>query len=175
VGGITYLDSVYVLEKNDTLAKPIYNANPATLPACDSSGDSDYPGNNGNGQGQGNNKCQFDVDPPSGQKANDKGLRVRTISGIINLKRTITDGVAFGTTTPANGATRQVTIQYRLNDNSGKALQKITVQLVYYNKVSDIPTALKNEVAAKRNNILTYRIVNGKPRPPLLIIAGFAR
>jgi hypothetical protein len=174
VGGITYLDSIYVLQNNDTLAMPIYNANPATPPVCDNSGDSDYPNNNGNGQGNGNNKCQFDVDPPKGQ-ANGNGLRVRTISGIINLKKTLADGVAFGTSTPANGATKTITVQYRLNDNSGKALQKISVQLVYYNKLSDIPASLKTEVATKRENFLHYRVVNGRPRPPLIIVTPLAQ
>jgi len=174
LGGITYLDSVYVLQNNDTLAIPIYNANPNTPPVCDNSGDTDYPGSNGNGQGNGNSKCQFDVDPPKGQ-ANDNGLKVRTISGIINLKKTLTDGKAFGSATPANGTTTKITVQYRLNDNSGKALQHIQVQLMYYNKVSDIPASLMNDVKNKRNNFLNYKIVNGRPRPPMLILAGFAQ
>ena len=174
VGGITYLDSVYILEHNDTLAMPIYNANPNTPPVCDNSNGSDYPPGVGNSNGQGNNKCQFDVDPPKGQ-ANGNGLRVRTISGIIDLKKTVTDGIAFGSSTPANGATKTITVQYRLNDNSGKALQRIAVQLVYYNKVSDIPASLKAEVATKRNNFFNYRVVNGRPRPPLIIITPLAQ
>jgi len=173
IGGITYLDSVYVLQNNDTLAFPIYNANPNTPPVCDNSGDTDYPGSNGNGQGNGNSKCQFDVDPPKGQ-ANGNGVKVRTISGIINLKKSVAAG-AFGSSTPANGATITQTIQYRLNDNSGKSLQKIKVQMVYYNKVSDIPASVMNDVRTKHNNFLNYKVVNGRPRPPMLIIAGFAQ
>jgi len=181
LGGITYVDSIYVLGNNDTLAIPYYNANPDAPPVCDGSDDTDYPGVNGNHGG--NNKCEFDDDndddngngladePPPGQQANGQGVRVRTLSGIINLKRTLQEGIAFGTN-PQNGDSKMVTIYYRLNDNSGKALQKIKVQLVYYNKASDIPATLKNEIATKRHNFLTYRLVNDKPRPPMLIITN---
>lgn len=172
LAGVTYLDSVYVLENNDTLAIPYYNANPSTPPVCDNSDDTDYPGN-GNGNGQGNNKCDFDVDlPPGQQKANDQGVRVRTISGVINLKKTLADG-AFGTN-PHNGDTKVVTIYYRLNDNSGKARQKIKVQLVYYTRLSDVPASLKNDIRKKRNSFLSYAEEYNKPRPPFLVIATLA-
>jgi hypothetical protein len=163
LAGITYVDSIYVLDKNDTLATPIYNSNPLTPPVCDNSDDTDYPGNGGHG----NTKCEFDIEP--GSNANQKGVRVRTISGIINLKKTLADG-AFGSTTPANGTTASVQLLYRLNDASAKALQRIQVQLVYYEHLSDVPTSLRNDITVKRNNFLNYRIVNGKPRPPLLVI-----
>jgi hypothetical protein len=161
IAGVTYIDSIYVLDKNDTLAKPIYNANPNTPPVCDNSADDDYPP-----FGQGNAKCYFD----DGGAANGKGVKVRTVSGIINLKKTITDGTAFGTTTPVNGQSTNVKIQYRLNDASSKAMQQINVQLVYYENLSDVPTSLQNEISTKRQNFFDFRIVNGKPRPPLLLI-----
>jgi hypothetical protein len=171
LAGITYLDSVYVLERNDTLARPYYNANPLTPPVCDNSDDTDYPGN-GNGKGQGDNQCDFDVNvPPGQQKANDQGVRVRTISGIINLKKTLADG-AFGPH-PQNGATKMVTVYYRLNDNSAKAQQKIKVQLVYYTHLSDVPMSLISEITTKRRNFLNYMVSN-KPRPPFLVIATYA-
>lgn len=168
VGGITYLDGIYVLDQQDTLAKPIFNANPFASPVCDNSNDTDYPDNNGNG----NNKCVFDNDAP-GQRANDQKLRVRTQSGIINLKKSVNDGL-FGKN-PKNGDTKNVQFRYQLNDASQKASQKISVQVVYYNKASDIPVTLQQEIASKRNSLFNYHIVKGKPRPPLLIIAGYAR
>ena len=168
LGGITYVDSIYVLSKGDTLAAPVFNANPLAGPPCDASDDSDYPDNNGNG----NAKCSFDDDAP-GQKANDQKLRVRTKSGIINLKKSIVDGI-FGPN-PKNGDSKKVRIIYQLNDNSKKAKQKLTVQVIYYDKVSNIPAALKTEVIAKRSNLMAYRVVNGRPRPPLLIIAGLSK
>jgi hypothetical protein len=168
VGGLTYMDGIYVLDQHDTLAKPIFNANPFASPVCDNSGDNDYPDNNGNG----NNKCAFDNDSP-GKRANDQKLRVRTISGIINLKRSVEDGL-FGKK-PKNGDAKRVQIKYSLNDASQKASQKIAVQVIYYDRLSDVPTSLKQEVTRKRNDLFNYHIVNGRPRPPLLIIAGYAR
>lgn len=168
VGGLTYMDAIYVLEQQDTLAKPVFNADPLSSSICDDSDDTDYPDNNGNG----NNKCVFDDDVP-GQRANDQKLRVRTKSGFINLKRSFDDGL-FGNN-PKNGDTKKVQIRYRLNDGSQKASQKLTVQVMYYDKVSNIPVSLQQEVAGKRTNMFSYKIVNGKPRPPLLIIAGLAK
>lgn len=168
VGGITYLDGIYVLDQQDTLATPVFNADPLASSVCDNSDDNDYPDKNGNG----NNKCVFDNDSP-GQRANDQKLRVRTKSGIINLKRSVEDGL-FGKK-PKNGDTKKVQIRYQLNDASLKANQKILVQVVYYDRLSNVPAALQQEVATKRNSLYTYHIVKGKPRPPLLIIAGYAK
>jgi hypothetical protein len=165
VGGLTYLDGIYVLDQGDTLAKPVFNADPFASSVCDDSDDTDYPDNNGNG----NNKCVFDNDLP-GQRANDQKLRVRTKSGIINLKKSVEDGL-FGKN-PKNGDSKKIQIRYQLNDASQKANQKIAVQVVYYDKVSGIPNATLQEIASKRANMLSYRIVNGKPRPPFIIIAG---
>jgi hypothetical protein len=167
IGGMTYMDSIYVMDKNDTLAKPIFNTDPNSVSICDASDDTDYPDNNGNG----NNTCSFDDDVP-GSKANDAKLRVRTKSGIINLKKSLADGL-FGKN-PKNGDSKKIKIDYRLNDNSKKAVQRITVQAVYYDKVSSIPTSLKNEISVKRASMTSYRIVNDKPRPPLLIIVGLS-
>ena len=167
IGGMTYLDNIYVLEQNDTLAKPVFNADPFLTSICDASDDSDYPDSNANG----NNKCAFD-DAAPGQKANELKLRVRTKSGIINLKKSVADGL-FGPVL-RNGDSKRVPIQYRLNDGSQKAVQTLTVQVIYYDKVSSIPVSLIQEVSSKRNNMYTYQIVNGKPRPPLLVIAGFS-
>jgi hypothetical protein len=181
LGGVTYVDSIYVLEKNDTLAIPYYYANPTAPAVCDPSDDNDYPQ-----QGQhGNNRCEFDDDmdadgngpgdePLNNNTANNAGVRVRTTSGVINLKRTLLEG-AFGSTTPVNGSSVKVTINYRLNDPSGRVLQRIPLELYYYNKVSDIPLTLRNEIAVKRTNFFNYVIVNGKPRPPMIILTHFSQ
>jgi hypothetical protein len=168
VAGLTYLDAIYVLDKYDTLAKPVFNADPQMSSICDASDDTDYPDNNSNG----NNKCSFD-DASPGQRANDMKLRVRTKSGIINLKKSVTDGL-FGPN-PKNGDKKMVPIFYKLNDASQKAPQKLSVQVMYYDKVSDIPTALQQEVEGKRTQMFNYKVVKGKPRPPLLIIAGLSK
>lgn len=183
LGGATFVDSIYVLSKNDTLARPFFNADPTPLAICDDSDDDDYPGNSGHGRG--NNKCEWDDDddpdgngpgdePPPGQQANAKNIRVRTISGNINLKRTLKDG-AFGSN-PQNGARAEATIYYRLNDVSKKVLQKIKVELVFYNRKTDIPTTVVNEIEAKNNDFFQSKIMspNGKPRPPQILITRFA-
>jgi hypothetical protein len=168
IGGMTYLDSIYVMDKNDTLASPIFNTDPNSASVCDVSDDTDYPDNNGNG----NNKCSFDDDVP-GSKANDAKLRVRTKSGIINLKKSLADGL-FGKN-PKNGDSKKIKIDYKLNDNSQKATQHITVQAVYYDKMSNVPTSLKNEITDKRASMTSYQLVNGKPRPPYIILVGLSQ
>jgi hypothetical protein len=181
IAGVTYVDSVYVLSNNDTLALPHFNANPVPTSICDPSDDTDYPGN-GSGNGGGNAKCEFDDgsdddnangtadEPPPGQRANDQNVRVRTVSGVINLKKTLEDG-AFGPN-PKNGDSKEVTIYYRLNDCSVKALQKIKVNLIYYEKKSDIPVQVLDEVRGRRNAFMQARIIdpNGKPRPPQIFV-----
>jgi hypothetical protein len=168
IGGMTYLDQIYVLDQNDTLAKPVFNANPSISSICDASDDSDYPDSNANG----NNKCVFDDAATPADKANAMKLRVRTKSGIINLKKSLADGL-FGPDLK-NGDSKKVQILYRLNDASQKAQQKIQVEVIYYDKVSSIPASLVQEINDKRTNMLNYRIVNGKPRPPFLLIAGLS-
>lgn len=181
LAGVTYVDSVYVIGANDTLALPHFNANPLPTSICDASDDNDYPGNSG-GNGGGNDKCEFDDgsdddngngnldEPPPGQRANDQKVRVRTVSGVINLKKTLDEG-AFGAN-PKNGDSKEVTIYYRLNDCSVKALQKIKVNLVYYEKRSDIPVQVLNDVTNKRNRFMQARIIapDGKPRPPQIFV-----
>jgi hypothetical protein len=166
LGGVSYIDSIHVLGDHDTLAVPIFNADPYAASICGASDDTDYPDNNN----KGNNKCKFD-DDSTGQQANAQKLRVRTVSGVINLKKSMADGL-FGPNVK-NGESKVIKIQYRLNDGSKMAKQKVNVQVMYYDKVSNIPAALQKEVTTKRNYTLDYHIVNGKPRPPLIIIAGF--
>jgi hypothetical protein len=168
VGGMTYLDKVYVIDQNDTLAKPIFNADPFAPSICDASDDTDYPDNNNSG----NSRCSFDNAAP-GSKANDLRLRVRTTSGIINLKKSLADGM-FGPSVK-NGDFKLIPIQYQLNDASNKAVQSVTVKVMYYDKVSSIPAALQQEISSKNFSMFSYQVVNGKPRPPLIIIAGLSR
>ena len=88
------------------------------------------------------------------------------------MKRSLADGL-FGNN-PKNGERKKVKITYRLNDTSKMSKQTVTVELMYYDKASNIPDAIKDDISAKRRNTLSYKIINGKPRPPLLIIAGLA-
>jgi hypothetical protein len=191
VSGISYVDSIYVLSKNDTLAKPYFNARPQINAPCDASDDRDYP-RSGGGKGKGNDKCEYDDDedkdskkkdddddddddndedePPPGQTANEQKVRVRTISGIINLKKTLEEG-AFGKN-PKNGTSKEVMIYYRVNDASKKSLKKVKVKLLYYDKRSDVPDHVVKEIRQKRKEFLTETplITYQKPRPPLIVI-----
>jgi len=183
IAGVTYLDGVYVLQNNDTLALPYFNANPVRTPVCDDSGGNDYPTANANDNANGNDKCEFDDgydddngngysdEPPPGQQANSRKVRVRTISGIIDLKKSLNDG-AFGSN-PQNGDTREVTIYYRLNDCSAKALRKMKIKLTYYNKRSEIPVQTLSTVETNYDAFMSYRIVDGKPRPPQIFITRY--
>jgi hypothetical protein len=181
LGGITYLDGIYSMDANDTLASPYYYANPAAGPVCDASDDTDYPGQ---GHPGGNAKCEFDDDddddngngkddePPAGQSANSRNLKVRTKSGIINLKKSLNEGI-FGTN-PNNGDNKKVTIYYRLNDKGNKVLQSITVEVWFYNKRSDVPVSQQNTIISRQTEFQQYMVADSKPRPPQIIITRYS-
>lgn len=187
ISGIHYKDNIYVLANNDTLAIPYFNANPLVFTPCGVSDDTDYPGNS-NGNGNPNAGCEYDDDedddngngqadePLPGEQANDQNVRVRTKTGIINLKKTLLDG-AFGPA-PQNGTTKDVRIYYRLDDCSTKALRSIKVRLIYYEKKSDIPASLLAEVLQKKYNFENGDLIMvdysySSPRPPLIIVTSF--
>lgn len=171
LAGITYVDSIYILSRNDTLAVPYYNANASTPVVCDASDDNDYPGTSGHGDG--NDKCIFDGTDKHGNKgkANKQNVRVRTISGIINLKATLAAG-AFGAS-PADGTAVAVPVVYSLSDKSKKATQEIDVQLLYYNRKADIPASMVNRVNANRAAFFQNTAILGSPRPPIIIVTRF--
>ena len=105
----------------------------------------------GNSNGGGNDKCGFD---DGSDDDNGNG--------------------AFGPN-PQNGDRKEVTIYYRLNDCSTNALQKITIELIYYAKQSDIPAELIKEARDRRNAFMQARIivVKGKPRPPQIFVTRY--
>ncbi|MER3499642.1 MAG: hypothetical protein C4308_13945 [Chitinophagaceae bacterium] len=124
-----------------------------------------------------------------GNNANSGGCSVRTSDGKINLAETVRNGV-FGAT-PANDARRDFDIYYRLNDESGKSLNKLRVRLYYYTSMSTVaPDLLQtlNEreaqgvflgttyLASTDDNPATSRTIStaglAKPRPPCVIIIG---
>ncbi|HTE12145.1 MAG TPA: hypothetical protein VK645_14270, partial [Chitinophagaceae bacterium] len=167
LAGISYADSLYVLNNDQRYAKPYYNADPNLTAVCSGSG---VPGG-GN--------CDFDI---NGQAASQKVV-VDHNTGIIDLKNTASK--AFGLL-PFNGTTVTTTIAYKLNDNSNMAVQKITVNLVYYYKKSDVPASLLSLVTDKLNKILnqvllinllgdnSQQLRNGSPRPPIIIVTRSA-
>lgn len=156
VAGASYMDSIYVFANNAKKAAPYFNANPAMPTIC-------------NGSGVSGSGCAFDV---TGQAKAQKVI-VDNNTGVIDLEKTLNGG-AFGAL-PLNGQTVTTTIYYQLNDGSNNALQHIQVELMYYDKKSNIGAGLLNNVVMKLNNILTGNLIQtaGNPRPPLIIITRF--
>ena len=155
IGGVDYMDSVYVLASGATTAAPYYDANPYLPSVCNGSG----------------NGCTFDV---TGSAARQKVI-VNNSTGVIDLAKTLNGttllGGAFGLL-PINGQTITTTIYYKLNDASNNALQHIDVQIAYYNSKSLINIGLVNNVLNRLDNILSGNIISlsANPRPPLIII-----
>jgi hypothetical protein len=163
LSGIQFADQFYRLTQNDSIALPIYNGNPANqLPVSGSSFDDNNLANSG-------------------------GCAIKTTNGQINLAQTVRNGV-FGST-PQNDAKKEFEIEYKLNDQSGKAKNKIKVKLYYYETMADVaPDLLQtlndrqsqgvflgamNNVGENNSSARTTSIsAIAKPRPPCVIIIG---
>ena len=152
ISGINFPDKFYFLSNNDSIAFPVYNADRSNkLP----------PGN-------------FDED----NEANNSGCAMKTTDGQINLKESIRRGL-FGST-PKSDERKGFDIKYRLNDNSGNALNKIKVLLYYYNSMSEVPEDLKATMSEHLamtlqpdNTPMGNTLVSAaapKPRPPCIVI-----
>jgi hypothetical protein len=153
LSGITFPDKFYHLSQNDSMAFPVYNASVLRqLPL------------NGSSFDEGNN-------------ANSGGCSVQTTDGQINLAQCVRNGI-FGAT-PQNDVRKDFDISYRLNDASGKSLNKLKVRLYYYNTMADVAPDLL-ETLQDRSDQGVFLRVNGaagtakvaKPRPPCIIIVG---
>jgi hypothetical protein len=151
IAGASYIDSVYVLSQNQRLAVPYYNADPAITELC-------ATGN-----------CQFDIT----NQANAQKVKVDKQTGKIDLQQTLNSG-AFGLL-PLNGDMVETTIYYRVNDGCNTSIQKITVQLMYFNRKSDIGQGLLGNLLSKLTNLLNGNILSttANPRPPLIIITRY--
>jgi hypothetical protein len=158
LSGITFKDHFYYLSNNDSIALPIYNADPNRILPL--------------------NGSVFD----EGNLANSGGCSVKTDNGRINLKETIRNGV-FGFP-PRNDAQQTFEIRYRINDASGKTENRLKVLLYWYNTINDVPQYvwdILNDRTSQGvflrqgtsdqaiNEILGAERV-AKPRPPCVII-----
>lgn len=151
LSGISFKDRFYILSQNDSMALPVYNAsNLRTLPLSGSNFD------------EGNN-------------ANSGGCSVRTDDGKINLAQCVRNGV-FGNT-PQNDSRRDFDIAYRINDGSGKSLNKLRVRLYYYSSMADVAPDLLQTLADRETGGVFLRGGTAetvqqaaKPRPPCVII-----
>jgi hypothetical protein len=152
VGGALYIDSVYVMANDAYQVYSYYNANPALVWNCPSTG--------------GSGSCRFDITG----SAKNAHVSIDPNNGWIDLKKTLIDG-AFGPI-PFDGQIISVPIFYQLNDGSNMAIQNITVNIIYYSSKSSIPSLLLNTLRTKLNNFQTNQLIqkSGNPRPPLIII-----
>jgi hypothetical protein len=158
IGGAAYTDSVHVLSLGQTTAAPYFEANPTDLNLCQTS-----------------NACQFDV---TGSAAKMKVI-VNKSTGVIDLQKTLNGtgllgvlGGAFGIL-PVNGQSITTDIYYKIGDDpSHSALQKISVQLVYYDKTSLINGGLLGNLITKLDNLTSGNPISttSNPRPPLVVI-----
>lgn len=151
LSGITFKDHFYKLSTGDSIASPVYNASENRVMPL--------------------NGSSFD----EGNVANGGGCSVKTDNGKINLAESMRLGV-FGSN-PRNDDQKEVEIKYRINDGSGKSLNKLKVKLYLYDTMADVPqylwdilngrisdgVFLKGETAARIEQL-------AKPRPPCVII-----
>ena len=151
LSGITFPDKFYNLSQMDSLAFPVYNASAGnTLPI---------------------NGSNFD----EGNGANSGGCSVRTDNGVINLAQCVRNGV-FGAI-PQNDSRRDFEIAYRLNDQSGRSLNKIKVRVYYYTSMATVAPDLLQTLSDRQSGGVFLRGAAGeefaqaaKPRPPCVII-----
>jgi hypothetical protein len=115
LAGITYPDGIYDLGDGHGALQPYFNAD-ASAPGVVSS--------------------VFDEQGI----AKGQNLVVDAASGAIDLKASVEQGL-FGSQ-PQNGDSREISVYYRLNDQSHMSLLKTTVTVYYYNSYSDVPRAL---------------------------------
>ena len=150
LSGITFADHFYHLSQHDSIAFPVYNANVLrVLPI------------NGSSFDEGNN-------------ANSGGCSVQTINGQINLAQSVRNGI-FGST-PQNDVRKDFEIAYRLNDASGKTLNKLKVRLYYYNTMADVAPDLLETLQDRADQGVFLRTAGSarvaRPRPPCVIIVN---
>ena len=137
ISGINFTDHFYRLSLGDSIANPVYNADVSSiLPLTGSIFD------------EGNN-------------ANSGGCSIKTTDGKINLAQTVRNGT-FGTT-PSNNDRKEFDIIYRLNDNSGKAENKIRVKLYYYNTMADVAPDLLETLQERTSQGVFVQAHNGNP------------
>jgi hypothetical protein len=175
VAGINYLDKIYILDQNDSLAIPIFNSNQAALSPCDDDDDdddddedsSDDTGDDSSSDDDSSDddssdddssdddySCKFDELGPDSTKLADLGIEVNTATGVIDLKKTL-ENKAFGEN-PQNGSTIDARMYYALQDNSLGALNGIDLRIFYFNTLNDIPQSLLDELEEKKSGILSH-------------------
>ena len=163
ISGINYYDKIFNLSAGDSIAAPIYNADSkSALPNS----------NNGNVFDQGNG-CK------------NAGIVVDPQNAKINLALSVRkQGID-------TGATQEVKLAYRINDNSNKTLNGLNVKIYFYRTASEIPQYLSDLLAQRKGTIFTTNTLSpfhqaslaasysfaaapktARPRPPCIIVVS---
>lgn len=179
IGGVNYLDKVYILDQNDFLAVPIFNAERDAISPCPDDDDSDDDDDDSDD----NSVCKFGELGPDDEDISDLGIEINNSTGIIDLKKTLENG-AFGDN-PVNGSELDAKLYYRLQDQTLGALNDIDLKIFYFATLADVPQSLLDEIDQKNADLLEERngIMNSnarifaenpkaKPRPPYLLIVA---
>lgn len=145
ISGVNYNDSIFVMTNPANNANPIYNASLALPVDCSGGCEFDDGRDDDNGNGLAD-------EPPAGQELIPKGFVINKATGVIDLKKSIQNGVLGKN--PVNGTSKVFTLYYRLGDKSKKALNKISFELFYYQTQAQIPAKLKADVASKQGQVL---------------------
>jgi hypothetical protein len=158
LAGINFYDGIYKLSQGDSIAMPIYNAKGVPY----------TPGQFGTGL---NNS--FD----EGNGCNSQGCAVSLVNGTINLAKSLRDGAIASN----HDSQKEFTYFYKMDDASGRSLNKLKIKLYYYANQASIPqylwdilnidhagTILK-EAQGRGNGVDVSQAV-ARPRPPCIII-----
>lgn len=180
LGGVNYLDKVYILDQNDFLAAPIFNANRDAISPCPDDDDDDDDDDDGSDD---NSVCKFGELGPDDEDISLLGIEVNKSTGIIDLKKTLENG-AFGSE-PENGSELEARLYYRLQDQTLGARNGIDLKIFYFATLADVPQSLLDEIDQKNEDLLegknnldfsNVRInaenPKAKPRPPYLLIVA---
>lgn len=157
LGGASYVDSVYLVNSGGVTALPYFDGKPFQTSNCV-----------GSGQGSG---CSFDA---TGSAA-ALHVVINNGSGEIALQSSL-DGSGgqtgvFGPT-PFNGQTVTVPIYYQIRQGSNNALQRIDVELMYFDSKADLNMALLTTLSTRSANLYNGGLISTSlaPRPPLIIL-----
>jgi hypothetical protein len=157
LAGINFYDGIYRLSQGDSIAMPIYNAKGVPF----------TPGQFGTGL---NNS--FD----EGNGCNSQGCAVSLTNGRINLAKSLRDGAISS----SHDSQKEFTYFYKMDDASGKALNKLKVKLYYYQSRASIPQYLWDILLIDHAGTILRSGQNrgaeiqrvAKPRPPCIIIVA---
>lgn len=165
ISGINYKDKIYNLSTGDSIARPIYNANNRNVIPQLNSGSS-FDDNGG---------CK------------NAGIEVNPSDATINLAKSVRDQRID------TGATQEVKLQYKINDQSRQALNGLNVKIYFYRTASEIPQYLTDLLKERQTTILSenpsmfpltraiiknYSAINrrtqalSRPRPPCIIVVS---